>query len=116
MSPAPSATTSSATASCPTSRSLSQIPVSVRTEEERGTFGNQVSIMVVPIPTHLDDPAERLAFANEKLSGAKERHNALPAKALGTSTEFVPPALHTRASRVMLRARGGARSCGRCST
>ena len=53
---------------------LSQIPVSVRTEEERGTFGNQVSIMIVPIPTHLDDPAARIAFASEKLSGAKERH------------------------------------------
>ena len=85
---------------------LSQIPVSVRTDEERGTFGNQVSIMVVPIPTHLEDPAERLAFANDKLSGAKERHNALPAKALRDATQFVPPALHTRASRVMLELAG----------
>ena len=34
---------------------VSQIPVSVRTEEERGTFGNQVSIMAVPVPTHLAD-------------------------------------------------------------
>ncbi len=81
---------------------LSQIPVSVRTEEERGTFGNQVSIMIVPIPTHLDDPAERIAYANGKLSGAKERHNALPAKALRDVSTFVPPALHTRASRVMV--------------
>jgi WS/DGAT/MGAT family acyltransferase len=31
---------------------VAQIPVSVRTEEERGTFGNQVSIMAVQIPTH----------------------------------------------------------------
>jgi WS/DGAT/MGAT family acyltransferase len=80
---------------------LSQIPVSVRTEEERGTFGNQVSIMIVPIPTHLEDPAERIAFANEKLSGAKERHSALPAKALRDVTTFVPPALHHRASQVI---------------
>ncbi len=80
---------------------LSQIPVSVRTEEERGTFGNQVSIMIVPIPTHLDDPAARIAFANQKLSGAKERHKALPAKALRDVSTFVPPALHTRASRVI---------------
>jgi diacylglycerol O-acyltransferase / wax synthase len=79
---------------------LAQIPVSVRTEEERGTFGNQVSLMVVPIPTHLADPLDRLAFAHEVLSSAKDRHNALPAKALRDVSAFVPPALHTRASRV----------------
>jgi WS/DGAT/MGAT family acyltransferase len=80
---------------------VAQIPVSVRTEEERGTFGNQVSIMVVQIPTHLDDPAERVAFAHRTLASAKERHNALPAKALRDVTAFVPPALHARASRVV---------------
>jgi WS/DGAT/MGAT family acyltransferase len=85
---------------------LSQIPVSVRTEEERGTFGNQVSIMVVPIPTHLDEPEARLAFAAEQLSGAKERHKALPAKALRDTATFVPPAVHARASRVMLELAG----------
>ena len=81
---------------------LAQIPVSVRTEEERGTFGNQVSLMVVPIPTHLDDPLERLSFAHDVLSSAKLRHNALPAKALRDVSTFIPPALHTRASRVGL--------------
>jgi diacylglycerol O-acyltransferase len=80
---------------------VAQIPVSVRTEEERGTFGNQVSIMAVLIPTHIDDPAERLAFAHRTLSSAKERHNALPAKALRDVTAFVPPALHARAARVV---------------
>ncbi len=85
---------------------LAQIPVSVRTDEERGTFGNQVSIMVVPIPTHLDDPAERLRFAHEKLSVAKDRHKALPAKALRDATTFVPPALHTRASRALTELSG----------
>jgi diacylglycerol O-acyltransferase len=79
---------------------VAQIPVSVRTEEERGTFGNQVSLMVVPIPTHLDDAGERLLFAHDVLSSAKDRHNALPAKALRDVSAFVPPALHTRASRV----------------
>ena len=85
---------------------LAQIPVSVRTEEERGTFGNQVSIMVVPIPTHLEDPAERLRFAHEKLSVAKDRHKALPAKALRDATTFIPPALHTRASRALTELSG----------
>jgi WS/DGAT/MGAT family acyltransferase len=79
---------------------VAQIPVSVRTEEERGTFGNQVSIMAVPIPTHLADSVERVRFAADVLSGAKERHNALPAKALRDVSTFVPPAVHARAARV----------------
>ncbi len=80
---------------------VAQIPVSVRTEEERGTFGNQVSIMAVAVPTHLPDPVERLQYAHAVLASAKERHNALPAKALRDVTEFIPPALHTRAARVL---------------
>jgi WS/DGAT/MGAT family acyltransferase len=81
---------------------VAQIPVSVRTESERGTFGNQVSVMAVQIPTHLADPVERVRFAADVLSGAKERHNALPAKALRDVTTFLPPAVHTRAARVAL--------------
>jgi len=43
---------------------------------------------------------ERVRFAADVLSGAKERHNALPAKALRDVSTFVPPALHARAARV----------------
>ena len=44
---------------------------------------------------------ERLHYAHAVLASAKERHNALPAKALRDVTEFIPPALHTRAARVV---------------
>ena len=46
-------------------------PVSVRTEEERGTFGNKVSAMIVPLPTHIDDPAERLEFIHSVMGAAR---------------------------------------------
>ena len=39
---------------------VAMIPVSVRTEEEAGTFGNRISTMIVPIPTNVADPRERL--------------------------------------------------------
>ena len=32
------------------------VPVSVRTEEQRGTFGNRVSAMIVELPTNEFDP------------------------------------------------------------
>jgi diacylglycerol O-acyltransferase len=76
------------------------IPVSVRTEEQRGTFGNRVSTMIVPIPTDVDDPRERLLRAHEILRAAKEEHRALPASLMMDATTFIPPALHGRASRV----------------
>ena len=39
---------------------VAMVPVSVRTEEQAGTFGNRISTMIVPIPTNVADPRERL--------------------------------------------------------
>jgi signal transduction histidine kinase len=36
---------------------LAMIPVSLRTEEERGTYGNRITTMLTPVPTHVGDPA-----------------------------------------------------------
>jgi diacylglycerol O-acyltransferase / wax synthase len=82
---------------------VAMIPVSVRTAEERGTFGNRVSTMAVAIPTDVADPLERLRAAHEALRSAKERHKAVPASLMQDATRFVPPAIHARASRVTLR-------------
>lgn len=81
---------------------VAQIPVSVRTEEQRGTFGNRVSIMLVPIATHLDDPVARLHATAQQLRSAKERHNAMPAELLQDATAFIPPAIHARATRAAM--------------
>lgn len=83
---------------------VAMVPVSVRGPEERGTFGNRVSVMIAPVPTHLADPVERLRFAHETLSVAKERHRATPASLLQDATEFIPPTLMSRAARAIVRA------------
>ena len=82
---------------------LAQIPVSVRTEEQVGTFGNRVSVMIVPIPTDEPDPVERVRRAHEAMSAAKERHSAMPAELLQDIANFVPPAINARAARVALQ-------------
>lgn len=87
----------------PESPLLAQIPVSVRTEDEAGTFGNKISVMIVPVPTDVADPSDRLAAAHASLLAAKERHRALPAGALQDVTEFIPPAVNARAARVALQ-------------
>ncbi len=76
------------------------VPISVRTEEQMGTFGNRVSGMIVPLPTHIDDPVERLMFSHETMSIGKENHGALPAEAMRDISTFIPPALHARAARM----------------
>jgi WS/DGAT/MGAT family acyltransferase len=77
------------------------VPISVRTPEEAGTFGNKVSVMTVGLPTQLDEPVARLQAAHEALSAAKERHNATPATVLQDAQHFLPPAAVASASRVI---------------
>jgi WS/DGAT/MGAT family acyltransferase len=79
---------------------VAQVPVSVRTEEERGTFGNRVGLMSVPLCINEADPVKRLRWTHEALRSAKDRHRALPAQLLQDATQFIPPAVFARASRV----------------
>jgi WS/DGAT/MGAT family acyltransferase len=81
---------------------IAMIPVSVRTPEQFGTYGNKVSVMMVPIPTDEPDPRKRLARAHETLKSAKGRHRAVPASILQDVTQFIPPAVLGRAARVTL--------------
>src|SRR5215210_3789893 len=81
---------------------VAMVPVSVRTEQEAGTFGNRISTMIVPIPTNVKDPRKRLMRAHEYLRSAKERHRALPADLLTDAANFIPPAVMARAARATM--------------
>lgn len=81
---------------------VSMVPVSVRAPHEYGAFGNRVSMMIVPVPTDVADPRERLLAAHEYLKGAKERHRAIPANLLTDATAFIPPAVAAMAARTTL--------------
>jgi WS/DGAT/MGAT family acyltransferase len=83
---------------------VAMVPLSVRTPEQAGTFGNQISTMMVPIPTHEPDPAERIAFTHGVLASAKTVHRAIPATVMQDAEQFVPPAVLARASRVVMAA------------
>src|SRR6185436_18727214 len=82
---------------------LTMVPVSVRTDDERGTYGNRISTMIVPLPTDEPDPAVRLQRVHEAMRSAKERHRAMPATLLQDANHFIPPALFARAARVTSR-------------
>jgi diacylglycerol O-acyltransferase len=79
---------------------VAMVPLSVRTPAQRGTFGNRISMMFVPIPTDVAGPLDRLERAHELLRATKERFSAVPADILQDVTRFVPPAVVARASRL----------------
>jgi diacylglycerol O-acyltransferase len=81
---------------------VAMVPVSVRTNEEMGAWGNRVSAMFVPIPTDEPDPRRRIERTHEVLRVAKERHRATPAKLMQDASQFVPPALMSAASKVTM--------------
>ncbi len=89
----------------PDSPLVSAVPVSVRTEEQKGTHGNRVSMMMAALPTHLADPAERLRASHEAMKGAKDQHGALPADLLADVAQFAMPALAGQAARLSARLR-----------
>jgi diacylglycerol O-acyltransferase / wax synthase len=79
---------------------IAQIPVSVRSPEQQGTFGNRILLMGVELHTEIDDPSDRLRATHESLAEMKERHQALPASLLQDANNFIPPALFTRAAQL----------------
>jgi diacylglycerol O-acyltransferase len=82
---------------------VAMVPVSVRTAEQLGTFGNRVSTMIVELPTDEPDPARSLERMHATMGSAKDRHQALPASLLQDANEIIPPALLARAARVTAR-------------
>jgi diacylglycerol O-acyltransferase len=88
---------------------VAMVPVSVRTEEQKATFGNRVSMMIVPIATDEADPKRRLKRTHELLRGAKTRHRAVPANLLTDATSFIPPAVASLAARTTMEVMGRTR-------
>jgi diacylglycerol O-acyltransferase / wax synthase len=81
------------------------VPVSVRTEAQKGEQGNQVSSMLASLATDIDDPVERLATIHEGMQSAKDQQNLIGADTLQDWAEFAAPAIAGRAARLYSRTR-----------
>ena len=68
-------------------------PISIRSEEEKGTQGNRVSAMNLPIPTNVADPLERLRQVHQTATESKAMAAAIPASILTDMNQFVPYAV-----------------------
>jgi diacylglycerol O-acyltransferase / wax synthase len=76
------------------------VPVSVRAEEERGTYNNKVSAMFAELPVELDDPRERLTALHEQMQELKNSGQAVAAQRLTALGGFAPAMLLALAGRV----------------
>ena len=81
------------------------VPVSVRSQEDRGALGNQVAAIMAPLPLWCSDPAQRLALVNDAMAHLKDGGQAVGAQVLTQLSGFAPPTIMAQASRLMARQR-----------
>jgi WS/DGAT/MGAT family acyltransferase len=81
------------------------VPVSVRTEDQSGTLGNQVAGMLAALPISCPEPLVCLGRISEQMQGLKDSGQAVGAQALTELMGFAPPNLMDQASRLMARQR-----------
>lgn len=85
-------------------RSLAAMaPVNIRTKDQLGKAGNQVSQLTVRIRSDIEDPLERLIAVNAGTSQAKELNNAIGAKTMTDYTQFIPSTLTASAAKLSSR-------------
>jgi WS/DGAT/MGAT family acyltransferase len=81
------------------------VPVSVRSDDQRGALGNQLTQIVAPLPVSIADPERRLNAVRKAMAGIKDSRQALGAKAITALQDFAPPTLFAQASRMNFAAR-----------
>jgi diacylglycerol O-acyltransferase len=75
------------------------VPVSVRSDDQRGALGNKVSAMFVSLPVGPADPTERLGAISAQTAELKEKRQALSADFLLNMSDYVAPTLMSLAAR-----------------
>src|SRR5207248_2616191 len=76
------------------------VPVSVRSQDQRGTLGNQLAAMRGPLPVYIRDPIARLRFVKSAMDGLKESKQAVGAATLAAVNNLAPPTILAQASRL----------------
>lgn len=77
----------------------SLVPVSVRSDDQRGRLGNQVTAMFADLPIGISNPRERLAVVAAQMHQLKHGGEAVGVTSMVAAARFVPPTLMTLAAR-----------------
>jgi WS/DGAT/MGAT family acyltransferase len=76
------------------------VPVSVRTQDQRGDLGNKLTVMRGPLPVYITDPVARLRFVKHAMDGLKDSKQAVGAATLASVNNLAPPTILAQASRL----------------
>ena len=82
---------------------VAMVPISVRSDDLKGTMGNQVSSALTTLATDIDDPVARLRTIHDGMQFAKGQQNTIGADTLQNWAEFAAPAVAGRAARLYSR-------------
>jgi WS/DGAT/MGAT family acyltransferase len=66
-------------------------PVSVRTADQSGTFGNQVSLVAAPLHVGVADPVKRLGLQKESMKKLKQDDQAAGFQQMFDTWKHIPP-------------------------
>jgi diacylglycerol O-acyltransferase / wax synthase len=81
------------------------VPVSVRTAEQRGALGNQVTAMMASLPVWCEDPKRRMEIMRQSMGDLKQSKQAMGASLLTQLADFAPPTIAGQAARLQSRQR-----------
>jgi diacylglycerol O-acyltransferase len=79
---------------------VAAVPVSVRTEEEKGTHGNKVTMARTALHTEIKDPVERLQALSKRMGKVKKSFKATPARRMMDWVNVPSPGLLAQAARL----------------
>jgi WS/DGAT/MGAT family acyltransferase len=76
------------------------VPVSMRSDEDRGMLGNRLAVFRAPLPVYAQDPVERLRIVREEMAKVKQSKQVMGAETLVALNDFAPPTMLAQASRL----------------
>jgi diacylglycerol O-acyltransferase / wax synthase len=91
-----------ATGDLPADPLVAYIPVSTRLPDAQDRYGNAISSIIAPIPTHLSPVRERLTFAHETLARAKRRAREAPPTLMSDVNDPIPVPIFGIAARGLM--------------
>jgi len=84
----------------PSKSLVAMAPINVRTKDQKGSAGNQVSQMTVALASNVSTPLERLTSVQKSTASAKELSHAIGAKTMTDYAQFIPSTLSASAARL----------------